>query len=147
MKKNRLLNFFDKFEDENRSYLSRSPVLYALIGGTGIVLFWRGVWHLADTLFPVFLGVGMEDNLLFRIHLLDGLFTFVLAIIILLSTGLLVTNFIGNKIIISGIKHEKKLEEKEVEEIESEEYIMHTIHREILNLRRDIEELKNKNTR
>ena len=43
-----ILRFFDRFEDKNRHFLSRYPTLYALIGGTAIVLFWRGVWMLAD---------------------------------------------------------------------------------------------------
>ena len=44
----KVLNFFDKLEDKTRAGLSRVPFLYALLGGIGVVLFWRGVWHIAD---------------------------------------------------------------------------------------------------
>jgi hypothetical protein len=137
------LSFFDKLEDKNRSFLSRLPILYAFIGGTGVVLFWRGVWHMADIIFPL-LYTNMGNVALFRLELMDSLTSLIIGVIILLGTGLFVTNFIGNRIIISGIKHEKKLEEKESEEIESEEYIMTSIYREIKTLRKDMEDLKHK---
>ena len=50
----KISRFFDKLEDRVRSWLSHQPILYALIGGIGIVLFWRGVWHTADYL----MGIG-----------------------------------------------------------------------------------------
>jgi hypothetical protein len=37
-----ILAFFDKLEDKTRAKLSRVPLLYAFLGGIGIVLFWRG---------------------------------------------------------------------------------------------------------
>ena len=39
-----------KLELRTQAYLSHHPKLYALIVGIGIVLFWRGVWHSADSL-------------------------------------------------------------------------------------------------
>jgi hypothetical protein len=45
-------SFFDKFEDHIRTHLSRYPIVYTIIGGIAIVLFWRGVWHTADILHP-----------------------------------------------------------------------------------------------
>ncbi|MFA6898160.1 MAG: hypothetical protein WC250_01990 [Candidatus Paceibacterota bacterium] len=44
----KLVRFFDKFEDKNRGLLSRAPIVYAIVGGAAHVLFWRGVWHVAD---------------------------------------------------------------------------------------------------
>lgn len=38
----------DSLEDDVRGWLSRHPILYAFIGGTGVVIFWRGIWHTAD---------------------------------------------------------------------------------------------------
>jgi len=35
--------FFDKIEDRMRKWFSRCSLLYALVGGTGVVLFWRGI--------------------------------------------------------------------------------------------------------
>ncbi len=98
-----VLKFFDKLEDRIRGILSHYPILYAFLGGVGVVLFWRGVWHTADDL-----GVGSITSL-------------VLGSVLLLLTGVFVSAFIGNKLIISGLIGEKKLSEKAEEEIETEE--------------------------
>ena len=98
-----IIKFFDKIEDRVRSFLSRHPIIYAFIGGIGIVLFWRGVWHTAD-IFPF----------------LNGPVSIIISIIILLITGLFFSFFIGHSIILSGLKQEKKIEEKEISEIETE---------------------------
>ena len=44
----KILHFFDKLEDQIRGRLSKYPIVYAFIGGVGIVLFWRGVWGLSE---------------------------------------------------------------------------------------------------
>jgi hypothetical protein len=99
----KIVRFFDKLEDHVRGILSHYPILYAFIGGTGIVLFWRGVWHIADD-----------------INLNSGA-SFVIGTVILLMTGVFVSEFIGNRLIISGLIGEKKLAEKEESEIQTEE--------------------------
>ena len=33
-----------------RGFLSHYPMIYALVGGVGIVSFWRGVWETSDLL-------------------------------------------------------------------------------------------------
>lgn len=97
------VKFFDKLEDKVRGKLSHYPILYAIIGGIGVVLFWRGVWHLADDV-----NIGSVVSM-------------IIGAIILLMTGVFVSAFIGNRLIISGLIGEKKLSEKEEEEIETEE--------------------------
>lgn len=87
--------FFDKFEDKVRAQLSRMPILYALIGAVGIILIWKGVWETAESV-PTLWGPG----------------SILLGLIILLATGLLVSFFIGDSVILSGLKREKKLAEK-----------------------------------
>lgn len=96
--------FFDKLEDRIRIRLSHWPILYAIIGGIGIVLFWKGVWEIAQD-YPVLIGWPSAT----------------LGVVILLMSGLLVSFFIGDTIILSGMKREKKLVEKTEDEIESEE--------------------------
>lgn len=110
----KLFHFFDRLEDHIREALSRAPIFYALIGGVGIVLFWRGVWHTAD-MFPFF----------------DGPVSVIIGALILLSTGLLVSVFIGDQIIISGLRKEKKLTEKTEGEVEAEETVLAKIHKEL----------------
>lgn len=90
-----VIRFFDKLEDRVRGKLSHQPILYALIGGVGIVLFWKGVWETAG-LFPFLNDIG----------------SIITGALILLITGLLVSFFIGDSIILSGFKQEKKLAEK-----------------------------------
>jgi len=99
----KIIRIFDKIEDRVRGKLSHYPILYALIGGIGVVLFWRGIWHLADDVSITSLG------------------SFALGIIILLITGVFVSEFIGKRLIISGLIGEKKLTQREEEEIETEE--------------------------
>lgn len=104
-------HIFDKLEDHIRGTLSRHPFIYTFVGGTGIVLFWRGVWHTADYLE----SLGGWYTIVF-----SSIGSMILGVIILLATGLFVSMFIGDSIIISGIKKEKKVIEKEIEEVGSE---------------------------
>lgn len=111
----KILHFFDKLEDQTRAKLSRAPIVYAFLGGVGVVLFWRGVWHIADAA-----NVG-------------ALVSLVLGTALLLITGVFVSAFIGNRLIISGLSGEKKLAEKTEDEIETEEAqiknLQHTLER------------------
>ncbi len=97
------VKFFDKIERKIRGRLSHHPIFYALIGGIGVIIFWRGIWHLAD-----------DINI-------SSIVSIIIGAIILLVTGVFVSSFIGSRLIISGLIGEKKLEEKEEGEIETEE--------------------------
>lgn len=99
----KIINFFDKLEDKVRAKLSHTPILYALLGGIGVTLFWRGVWHLADS------------------YNMSAIASVIIGSIILLITGAFVTTFIGTRLIISGLIGGKKLAEKTEEELETEE--------------------------
>lgn len=103
MKMKKIIQFFDKLEDKVRGKLSHYPIIYAILGGIGVVLFWRGVWHIADDL-----------NV-------SSIISIVLGTVILLITGVFVSAFIGNRLIISGLIGEKKITERTKEEIETEE--------------------------
>lgn len=94
----KLIRFFDVLEDKIRKYLSHSPITYALLGIIGIVLIWRGVWHLAD-------DIGIPS-----------LVSIFLGLIILLSTGLLVALAIGDEVIINAFRGRKKITEMRIEE-------------------------------
>jgi len=107
MAHSKVIGFFDKFEDRIRIALSRRPIAYAIIGGIGIVLFWKGVWETAE-LFPILYGPPSA----------------LLGVFILLATGLLVSFFIGDSIILSGINREKKLVEKTETEVREEQVAM-----------------------
>ncbi len=122
--------FFDKLEDKNRMFLSRYPIFYAFLTGAGIILFWRGVWHAADST-PI---------------LQNSFVSIIVGTILLLLIGTFVSSYIGNEIIISGVKKEKKAVEKIVEaeeqdlvrEFEDDAKIM----REIREVKSQLIELK-----
>lgn len=122
----KIVHFFDKLEDKIRGKLSRKPLLYALIGSIGIILLWRGIWHTADDL-------GMSSIL-----------SLVLGVIILLSIGLFVSFFIGDQTIISGIKAEKRIDEKTADEIKAEEITLGELHEDIELIEQEISEIKKK---
>ena len=122
----RLIRFFDKLEDRIRAQLSRMPILYALIGGVGIVLFWKGTWETAE-LYPW----------------LYGPVSIIVGVGIMLGTGLLVSFFIGDSIILSGFKREKKLVEKTEQEIlKTEKSATEKILAKLDHLEQDIHDLK-----
>ena len=101
-----------------RGYLSHYPIVYAFLGGVGLVLFWRGVWITADYFFE-------------RFGELDGPITTLFATALLLITGLFVSVFIGDSIIISGLRGDKKVAEKTEKEVEIEESQVSKIHTEM----------------
>lgn len=118
--------FFDKLEDKVRGRLSHSPIMYGFLGGFGIVLFWRGTWHIAD-------DFG-----------LSSLASLIIGTTILLMTGLFSASFIGDQIIISGLKHEKRLAELTEEEVETERDILVKVQAELREIKKDIEEIKHR---
>jgi len=122
----KILSFFDKLEDFVRIELSHSPILYALVGAVGIILLWKGVWEVAQ-LIPGLYGFG----------------SIVMGVIILLVSGLLVSFFIGDSIIISGFKKEKKLVEKsELDILRAEQSQTREIVAKLDHLEKDIHDLK-----
>src|SRR3989338_11140246 len=108
-----LIKTLDHLEDHVRQYLSKRPLVYALVAGVGVVLFWRGVWDLAGLI------IGPWVSL-------------IISVVIMLMTGTFVSFFIGDQIIISGMRAEKRVDEKTEDEIRKEEG-------EIAHLDQDIE--------
>lgn len=123
----KVIKYFDRLEDRVRERLSHYVVLYAMIGGIAIVLFWRGVWYTAD-MFPF----------------LTGPVSVLISTIIMLATGLFVSFFVGDIIILSGLKKEKKLAEKTEEEVRVEAEITTKVLAKLEKIERDLEEIKNK---
>jgi hypothetical protein len=114
----------DKTEEQVRRRLSNYPFSYALIGGIGIVLFWRGIWHIADD-----------------INMASGI-SLVIGTIILVSTGIFVSEFIGKRLIISGLVGEKKITEKEEGEIETEESQIRNLQNTLNKLEKKLDHME-----
>ena len=121
----RIARFFDRLENRIRGFLSRYPIVYGFVAGVGIVSFWRGVWETSDLL-----------NI-------PALASLVFGFLLLLAIGVLVTEFLGNRIIISGLRGEKKIEEKTLQEIEDEEMFLSSLKNKIDRIEMMVEELGN----
>ncbi len=122
----KIFQFFDRLEDKIRGHLSSYPIAYALIGGVGVVLFWRGVWHTADNL--PFIN--------------NSWISFIVGSIILLLTGIFVSAFVGSRLIMTGLRGEKKMTEKTKEEIEEEEGQIKRMQTAVHKIENEVEELK-----
>jgi uncharacterized membrane protein len=118
-----ILDFFERIENKIRARLSRYPIIYAIIGGVGVVLFWRGIWHTAD-------DINMSSSL----SLLVGF-------LILLVVGLLVYEFIGSRLIISGLIGEEKIAKKEESEIKTEETELRSLQNTLSRLEKKLEHI------
>ncbi len=122
-----ITRFFDKLEDRIRAYLSRVPILYAFVGGVGVVLFWKGVWETAG-----------------YVHLLDGPGSVIMGAVILLASGLLVSVMIGDSVILSGIKREKKLSERTEHEVHTTEESLAEVRTELSHVEQELQRMREK---
>jgi len=121
----KIVRFFDRLEDRIRTFLSRRPILYTLIGGFAVVLFWRGVWITAD-----------------EISFLNGPVSIIISTVVLLMTGLFVSFFIGDRIILSGLKGEKKMVERTASEVKTESEMLIDLKKEMDEIEVDLKEIK-----
>jgi uncharacterized membrane protein len=128
-----VVNFFDRLEDSVRSRLSHRSIIYALIGGTMVIVFWRGVWHTADILMAKggFWGWFFYEPV-----------TLIWTSVVLLLTGLFVSSFIGERIVISGLKKEKKVTDRTEEEVQKEENKIISLNSKIDLLIKEVANLK-----
>lgn len=117
------MNTLDKLERKVRGKLSHYPIFYAFVGGVGVVLFWRGIWHTADDL-----------NL-------GSLISIIIGVVILIITGIFVSSFIGNQLIISGLVGEKKIAEKEEGELQTEEMRLKNLQNTLSRLEKKLEHI------
>lgn len=139
----RIRDFLERTEEKSRIYLSHRPRLYALIVGIGIVLFWRGVWHSTD-LVHTYLNI-FQNNLTidsFASPWWDGPLSFVVGIVVLHFTGAFTSSFIGNELILSGLRGEKRLSQKTESEVKTEEQFVVDIKEELEKMTEKVEQLE-----
>ncbi|MBU6231917.1 hypothetical protein KGP36_04600 [Patescibacteria group bacterium] len=130
----KVLHFFDKFEDVIREHLSHYPIIYTFIGATAIVLFWRAVWKIADDLTARGGWIGW---------IFYEPVNLVIVVCVLLATGLFVSYFIGDTILISGLKHEKKTTEKTAKEVKEDELAISQLRHNVSVMKEEIDEIRN----
>ncbi len=105
-----------------------------------MIIFWRGVWHTADYFSYLIFGFRGEGSI-DAAELWDGLLSMAIGAVLLLVTGLFVSSFIGNEILISGMRGEKKIAEKTEEEIEEEEEELSVMERDVREIKKLVGEL------
>ena len=127
-------HYFDRLEDTIRGALSHVPIIYAIFGGFAVIMFWRGVWETIDILWR-------SENRFFQWFFYPPI-SLLFSIIILLMIGLMVSTFIGHRIIMSGLKNEKKAEERAEEMIKEEEITLEHVMAEIKKIKVDLENKK-----
>jgi hypothetical protein len=125
----RVLNFFDKLEDRVRRVLSHHPVPYSLITAVAIVVFWDGVSRITSSI-PWLQGFW------------GGVILVVVSVGVLLITGVFVSFFIGDTIIISGIRGEKKMIDKTEEELHAELDAVLTIEEKLEKIEQKVDHLE-----
>lgn len=123
----KLINFFDKLEDRARARLSQMPVVYAFIGGVGIVLFWHAITEMA-------IAIPFMNNF-------NGLPWLVVSLVLLLTSGIFVSYFVGDQLIMSGLKGEKKIIEKTKDEIIAEEAKIKTVINRLEKIEQKLDEI------
>lgn len=136
--------FFDRLEDHIRAWFSHHPMLYGFIGGVGVVLFWRGVWHTTDWLAGILMSIRMGNASVDMSTFPDGPISLLVGAVLLLLSGLFVSTFVGNQIIISGLRGEKKIEEKTEEEVRQEVDRISEIKKELVNISKRLDKIENK---
>lgn len=133
----KLYNFFSKLEDNTRSHLARHPIIYSILGSIFLILLWRGIWHTADLLE----GEGGIWAFIFHPFVSVTWATWGLLLI-----GLFVSMFVGDMIIMSGIKKTKKATEKtelDIKKEESkEEYILEHIEEHLNRIESEVKEVE-----
>lgn len=131
----KIFHYFDRVEDHVRGSLSKYPIWYAIIAGICIVLFWRGVWHTGD----VIEAQGGIWGIIF-----SGPVSLAISTIFLLLIGVFVSAFVGDMLVLSGLKKEKKLVDKTEEEVKKEEGELEQVEQVIDDLYEEVDEVSDK---
>ena len=119
------IDFVSAEDGKMQQYLKKRPILYTFIGGTAVILFWRGIWHTAD-----------------MIPFLTGPVSMIIGGLILLVTGLFAFSFfVGEEVLVSDIHKEEKMVSKTEGEIKKEEKEIHTIEATLEKIEQEVEHL------
>lgn len=124
-------------------FLSHHSFLYALIVGIAIVLFWRGVWHTVDLLHLYISHYHATASIDFSAHpWWDGPLSFVVGCVVLYISRAFVSSFIGNELILSGLRTEKTLTKQTDTDLKIEVSAISDIKEEIDTITRKLGDLE-----
>ncbi len=126
-------------------FLSHHSFLYALVVGVGIVFFWRGVWHSADLIhlyITQYAVGGTIDAVVYPWW--DGPLSLVVGIFILYISNAFVSSFIGNELILSGLRTEKRMTKETESDVKMEIEAIADIKKDITAISHNLEALEEK---
>ena len=83
-----------------------------------------------------------DNNPFDKTAFIDGAISIGASVVILLVSGLFVSFFIGDRIILSGLKKEKKMEEKTKEELDLEMNAVNKMEEKMEKIEENIEKIK-----
>src|SRR3989338_6564497 len=138
------MKFLSRAEHRIRIWFSKRPIFYGFVGGVGVVLFWRGVWHTADALAVYVELMRNSSPTTDFVFPWDGPVSILIGTILLLFFGLFVSAFFCSEIAISGLRGEKSLSERIESEVHTETGALHEIRAEIRKVRERLEKLDEK---
>ncbi len=121
----KVLNFLGRMEDDVRFNFSSHPVPYSLVAAVFIVLFWKGIEDTAS-MFPV----------------LTGPFLIFLSVPVLLLTGVFVSFFITDRVILSGLKKEQKVVQETEVEVKQEDLLLKRVAEKIEEIDREVHQIQ-----
>lgn len=132
-----------KLKQKFQAYLSHKPMLYALIVGIGIVLFWRGVWHTADSIHSFIDYAYFSSSIDLTLgKWWDGPLSFIVGVFMLHTTGAFTSSFIGNELILSGLRGERRLNERTEADLKSEINTIGEVKEELVYISKKLEKLE-----
>lgn len=124
------ISFFKRLGNKIRSRLGSRPVLYAVIAAIGIVLLWRGIWMIAD-------DIGVS-----------GWMSAAAGSAVLLITGVFVSAFIGNRVLLTSLGDQKKMSRQEQKcmelDLKHEHEAIDAISESLEDIKEDISSMKQK---
>ncbi len=134
------MSFIRKAQIALRARIGKYPLLYALIGGIGIVLFWRGIWYCADYIYAFMVPTAAASSgiSLGWPNVIDGLVSIIIGSLLLLSTGLFVTELAGGEMVLREEKKEEQTVKKESTELPGIETEIRHIEDELKEIHKDL---------
>jgi hypothetical protein len=125
-----ITSFLLRIESCSRNFFEQIPFIHGFLAGIGIVLFWRGVWHIADEI------------------QLSSVASLIIGSILLGAIGLFLHTLVGNAIIIKNVEKDtttSKKTEKELLEVEAniqqEELTLQTLQKELDKIHKKLDEV------
>jgi hypothetical protein len=137
------MQFLKSLAKKLRAMLRRHPLIYAFVGGVGVVLFWRGVWHFTDFLALILFPSSDQVTTIDWTTGIDSSLSLVIGTLLLLLTGLFVSEFLTGQVLMTDIKEEERLVKTTEKDIAKESSEFSPIEKDLQHIEEEIKNLEN----